>query len=401
MIKTCLIVCLLALGACTSAEERPMSTTQSSSSAGIADGGGGSGSGGSGGASPEYPAIEPPIPRATNHGGVILTSPKIFTVVFDGDPLAQPIIDFDAGITSTPWWTRTTAEYCQPTAPTQCIGPGTTIGSASLGTALASYTDADVQSLIQAHVLDGSFPAPDPETIYAFYFPFGTNVIELPGQVSCQAFHAYHQRTSIAPAGGGANVTVAYLIVTRCADANGIDGATLLGSHELIEAATDPHLDGYYVDDIAWAATHGGELADLCLYSGRTTQGTWAVERGFSSAAALQGTDPCVPEDGAIDFNLAPASGVSRVKIAPGKTATLDLVAYSSAPLGDWSVEAVNTATGEPLTLSLDQSLVHNGSHATLTITLGAGAVGLMPFMIRSTRGDRNHFWPGVVIPTP
>ena len=71
---------------------------------------------------------------------------------------------------------------------------------------------------------------------------------------------------------------------------------TIAGSHEIAEIVTDPYLSGYRVAPQPpgpWLAL-GGEIADLCP-EGWYPEGQWAYARVWSNAAAVAGTDPCLP----------------------------------------------------------------------------------------------------------
>jgi hypothetical protein len=175
---------------------------------------------------------------------------------------------------------------------------------------------------------------------------------------------------------------------------------TYLGSHEFVEAATDPFLDGFQMTDDAWTATHGSEACDLCLWGGATKTGSWDVELGFSNAAAKRGLNPCVPKSGALDFNLAPADGNATLHLSAGASTTLDLVGFSEAPMPPWRVDAEQSGgTDGELTLTLDHARASNGAHLKLTVTLGKSPSDeKVPFMIRSQSADGTRFWPGVVI---
>jgi hypothetical protein len=327
----------------------------------------------------------------------VLGSPSLFTVTFANDPFDSALADFGASILASPWWSRTTAEYCSP-GPADCIGPGKALGHAALAMPTPPVlSDDDLHTLIQSHIMDGTFPTPSGDAIYALYLPPGVTVNSAAVGTSCQDFHAYHYFTDVMLADGG-TARVTYLVIMRCPDGKTLDAMTLLGSHELVEAATDPFLDGFVMNDVAWAATHGGESCDLCLYSGGTHSGGWAVERGFSNTAASRGFVPCVPTESETNFNAAPADGDTVLTLAVGETATLDLVGFAMAPTPDWTLKAVDSGGGD-LALTVDRPTLNNGLQARLTVTLlRAPSSGKAPFMIRSVYGAALHFWPGVVL---
>jgi len=102
---------------------------------------------------------------------------------------------------------------------------------------------------------------------------------------------------------------------------SGIDAVTATGSHEIVEAATDPFpqsmgaAPGYSQPDEAhlyWLfGLGGGETGDMCAQQpGAFTKFAelpYVVQRTWSNIAAKQGHDPCVPPlPGEVFFNSVP-----------------------------------------------------------------------------------------------
>src|SRR5205823_2884893 len=97
------------------------------------------------------------------------------------------------------------------------------------------------------------WPAPTPQTIYILYLHPST-VVTLNGANACALIGGYHFNTQV----NGAEV--AYAILPRCATGTrAFDQTTAAASHELGEAATDPHpigaqaYFGYDSDHVAWS----------------------------------------------------------------------------------------------------------------------------------------------------
>ena len=82
-----------------------------------------------------------------------------------------------------------------------------------------------------------------------------------------------------------------------------------------------------------------------------------------------------------------------------GDTATLDIDAFSDAPMADWDISGVDFAQFQggtaSVSFSFDKTKVHNGSHVLLTLTalrtIPAAPGGLA---IVSRSGKQTHFWP-------
>ncbi len=375
---------------------------------------------------PSYPSAHAPIPLVDFNGGNIMTSPKIVTITFDGDPLRSRLESFGDIITATPWWDAVSAGYCNKGG-SPCIGRGTAGEHVHLPAgAVTSYTDSSqgkpssIQDFIKAQVAAGTFPAPTVNTLYAIYFADGVT-IDLDGSGSCQAFGAYHNTLSLAaPTGGdagadaaaGASVVTPYAIMPRCSAREA--EATVSASHEFIEAATDPNIGvsdiAYYMNDQLWAFA-GGEVGDVCVdFTGQGSdlyqESGYTVQRSWSNKAAKASHDPCVPAiPGEAYYNVAPNPGSEQIKLTTvGQSKTIVLDAFSDGPLSDWTVSAVDFSKfqGGPgyLSFAFDKTKAHNGSHINLTITLKAKPQsGYAQYAIVSkSTGRQTRDWPAVVL---
>src|ERR1700733_7407877 len=247
-----------------------------------------------------YPAFTPSDPpQVANLGGVVMASPKIVPVFFAGDDpmILAALTDFTKKVGGTDYWKAAATEYG--------VGPATGADPIQLTAADAPPTTID-DSAIQlwlAAKLNGNDPAfgtPDENTIYTIFYPQGvtitlggvqavpdagvaeggtdggTDAATPPGaQASCQTFGGYHQNIALDAAHGGK--VVAYAVVPRCPTFGGLTGIDVLtgaGSHELLEAATDPFpltTPAFaQVDDahLYWESLlGGGEIGDLCAQS--------------------------------------------------------------------------------------------------------------------------------------
>lgn len=367
-------------------------------------------------AQPEtYPAAHTSMPKMNYNGGRILANPKIVTITWaqDNATMVSRMQQFGDIITSTAWWTAVSSEYCQQPGNSPCIGQGSSGGHVVINDPPdATYTDSSgggastLQDFIKAHVLGtdagaGDFPAFDSNTLYVLYFPPGVS-ITLDGEASCNSFGAYHN-TAVIPDTNEIPTAVAYAVIPRCGTKEST--TTVSASHEIIEAATDPDVGinalGYYMLNQTWTAGTGGEVGDLCESSGKsTTESTFTVQRTWSNKSAQAGNDPCVPIPSAeIYFNAAPQQ---QQIILPkqGATATVNIDAFSDAPLAPWTLTAVDTAAFQQgtsvLSFSFDKSTVQNGDHVVLTVTAtGALPQGTDTFYIESQDTNKNrHSWP-------
>lgn len=358
-----------------------------------------------------YPAPHGSVPQVVSLGGPVLTAPKIVPIVFANDDatIKNQIEDFTSSIGASEYWKASTSEY----------GVGVAVGLPKIEipeNAPANITDEAIQQFLADRITnDPTFPEPDGQTLYAVFYPTGTE-ISLQGETSCQSFGGYHAEF---PFGGGA---VPYAVVPRCNNfggLNGIDMVTGAGSHEYVEAVTDPfpyNNPAYAQPDGAhlfWLfAIGGGETGDMCAQNqGAFTKFPdldYVVQRSWSNASAKAGHDPCLPAlDGHVYFNAVPVlkdtihlgQGFSTkgVKILEGESKTIDVQLFSDGPTGGpFSVSAFDP--NQQLDLSFDQDYGQNGQTLHLTITVNqASQYNAEVFYLISDNGIDQNLWIGLV----
>jgi hypothetical protein len=251
-----------------------------------------------------YPAFPVDTPTVVTNGGKVLSAPNIVTVTWASDPQAATWNAFDDGIGPTTYWKAINSEYG--------VGPSTggTANHVSITTAApTTLADTDLDTLVSTNVGNGTWPANTPNTIYAVYMPPGA-ALTFGGQNACQAgVGGYHEETQAG--------NYVYAIMPQCQGFQAAD-IQLSASHELNEAATDPHPNtnlayaGFDQDHLAWEFFQAfqDELGDACelyAWSGYTdteTNFSYAVQRQWSNAAAKLGHDPCVPAATGPFYNL-------------------------------------------------------------------------------------------------
>ncbi len=143
----------------------------------------------------------------------------------------------------------------------QKIGRGRFMGSVTIAPLNQSseLTDGMIRRELGAQIAAGHLAAPDGDTLYMIYFPAGIN-ISLPDESqSCQDFGAYHGGFK---AQDGASVF--YGVMPDCD--YGFKDASVVSSHETIEAITDPFptIGDNPAYPQAWNSDSGDEVADLC-----------------------------------------------------------------------------------------------------------------------------------------
>ncbi len=331
-----------------------------------------------------YPAPHPALPFAKSAGGPTMAQPHIVPVVFAAEDRTSDIAAFTKAIGASSYWASIATQYG--------VGAATAIAPIVVSeTPPATLTDADVIAWLQGK-LDGAhveFGSPDPSSIYVVYYP-GATTIQTSWGDSCVTWGGYHSEAMV-----GAT-SIVYAVIARCV--NGVHSMTGITSHELFEAATDPHVwttPAYdALDDDGKLQTYQAEIGDLCQDEAEVVSSElgYPVHRIWSNAASLAGHDPCQPAVNAPYFQtIADVSGPGRsVALPAGATTTVDLVAFSDADTGGpWTIKVTGswTSLDDELTLSLCRTSARNGERVPLTITRPAASQDTNWITIESTLG--------------
>lgn len=379
------------------------------------------------------------LPQLVFGGEAILQHPHVVTVTFDGDPYRAQIEAYNSKLLNLQWWSAVTAGYCD--AAGKCIESGDSAVVHLAEKPAMSYTDSTVvgkaatlQDFIKSHIDQQDLPAPATDTLYVLYFPNTTKLTlsEGGGQSaqSCQAFGGYHHSMLYQ------GKPIAYAVVPECSGGGGGQGSGLskvetflfAGSHEIIEAATDPYFvqvqggempGGYNLNTtdynvIPWMlAFGGGETADLCPYIPGTDL-TYADENGqivarsWSNLAAKGSHNPCVPAPPGPYFNLAPEKKGTHFKLAVDDTYSFVAHAFSDIPTKGWSVQGadLNSMYGGPALLEItfgdnnaQDAKINNGDVLTVNVTRydgnsATGFPGVVGFLVSTGADGSSHVWP-------
>ena len=357
-------------------------------------------------------AFDGSAPQVVKVNGEVLATPKVQAIFFTGDDTLQAQVEqFLTQLSGSDYWTTTTGEY----------GVGTlTVLPTIVLTDTPPTTDDALKALL-ASKFDGTHPefgnAPDANAIYSVFLPAGV-VLDAGGAKSCQDFGAYHDEAATAK-----QESIVYALMPRCqGQGPDIEGVTISASHELIEAATDPRVEttpafgDSDADHYVWAITPAAEVGDYCEYLDTAYDklvGDFFVQRTWSNAAALAGTDPCVPAAPGPYIGAEPAfpdstpiegfTGVVTTKgvIVPvGMTKTIDVVLYSDVDGPAFTVQALDLAGafGDPAELSFtwDKTTGKNGDHLQLSIKrIKAGSLPGSEFVImaQDSAGTTHSMW--------
>ncbi len=351
-----------------------------------------------------------PLPQLLDAGGSVISSPRIVPIFFKGDALETDIETFLGSVGCTDYWRTAVGEYK--------VGDALAAPSVVLDqSAPTSTDDQTIEQFLGGLISSKKVEAPTPNTIYTIIYPEGTSITMQGGQ-SCQQFGGYHG--DIQTPGGS---PVAYAVIPRCknfAGLSGINMVTAAGSHELVEAATDPfvHESPAYsqLDEqhYAFMLVLGAETGDLCAQEQnafyKPNGYPFYVQRIWSNRNAHGGKNPCIPAASdpfltaapkladTVDFFGATTTGV---KVPAGTSKTIDVDIYSeNGEIVTVDVMDATSATGMSgvSTYALDKSTGKSGDTVHLTITSPMGASQTEMFLLLvSGGGNQRVAWVGAV----
>ncbi len=365
-------------------------------------------------------AWTPSFPQVLSYGGKVIASPKVRPIVYKSDPTLATIQKFTDQIAVSDYWKTLGAEYG--------VGPMTSLPAYVVNEAAPALTTSDAVLTWLTSKLSGASPAfgtPDPNTLYALYYPPGTIVKDNAQGESCKSYGAYHSELTVN------GVTVGYSLHPHCASFGGtseLDSLTVGASHEYFEWATDPFPatgPAYTrLDDAhwAWGIAMFGELGDLCTYIDRssfTTTGIdFTVQRMWSNAAAAAGNYPCAPtskttylqaiprtEDDVRVYDLHTQKPITTkgIHIEPGETRDVDVMIYSDSASTE-DVELANPYRLEQFnpyysTSGFTAYLLHPaskiGDFATIRIKAPAKAnvLDVLTLLSRGADAETSYYW--------
>jgi hypothetical protein len=356
----------------------------------VALGGCGVDAAGFGAPSATFPAVRMQLPRVVYTGGFVMTDVHVAPIYFATDP-EQPAIDsFLAAFASSPHWHEMVGEYGVD-GPLQ-IDPARVVATAP------PVNDEELDALIKSQ-LGGEVPAAFDRTIYVLVFPGAASYSGVQG-TSCVDYLGFH--TNVYVHMKTAIVAAVWSCTPRNLTLRPIDSATVVISHELVEAATDPVVQsgeanrGFATVDagsFAWAKAYGAEIGDMCaafprrLY--RPDDVGFLIQRTWSNAQMAGFHDPCVPHvphdvaffatvpDDPDVVPIHPSYNDDRARatiVAAGDSHTIDLLFLSDGPTDrEWTVAPFDQDTLEgratALDFAVDRNSGENGTRAHLTIT--------------------------------
>ncbi len=399
-----------------------------------------------------YPAFPVSFGQLAN-GGDNMTAPVIVAITWNSDPSQAYYDTFADELGGTSYWNKTSSEWG--------ITPATSgaVNHVHIATAApTTLADSDLQSMVttNAGVAATGWPAPTPNTIYAFFLAPGIS-LNLGSQgggggssdACTNGVGGYHDQVTVG------SVTTSYAVVDSCnlmITPTAADQTTASMSHELNEAASDPQpqsntggvvgfdnnsfaFDYFMLPLVQSFATENGDACEIFLQSFYEDVETapapfdYWVQRIWSNKSAAAGHDPCVPAAAAPYFNVTPLdlqtvnvnipaqlTGTTTqqqptkgYKVVAGTSGTFAVGFYSDAATGPWkiSVDANNPLVppgqgsmgnfnASSVTASLDKTSGQNGEKAYVTVKVATSGSSFKgeTITITSSLGGVDHYMP-------
>jgi hypothetical protein len=416
------------------------------------------GDGGAEGSSDMYPAFTVDAPQIQKNQGAVLTSPVIVTVTWPDDPNPSTWEAFGDAIGGSTYWSATTAPYGVGAATSGAANhvrmtqplpsPISLEDVLNLVTAAVTSSGADAgAATADGGAANPPWPAPvlnasgQAQTIYALYFGPSTVVTD-PGtgtSLCGLGGFGFHDELMIG------NLGVAYAVTLECPAMPLADNEET-AAHELVEAATDPYVEGatlgyvhFDADHFAWDAytQFNDELADACQnwqdsYYQESASFPYWVQRSWSNTGAAAGHAPCVPaaagpyhgmtlvpsQESSVKLDASAIGGPASVttkgfKATVGQPLTFQVGYFSDASDAPWKIAydfpatlsdtfGDSTSNGKA-TVSIDKTTGQNGDVANVTVTVTAkGASSFHVMAITwdppTSSGFLPHYLPLVIV---
>lgn len=272
--------------------------------------------------------------------------------------------------------------------------------SISRGGFAAEYADAaapakatidetnDLIPWISGLIDAGKIPAPDANTLYFVHLPGSSQVSSGAGGTTCSDNCAYHffytkgsqeVRFAVIPDQNSGACSTNPSCPTQLA---AFDRLTIVASHELVEAVTDPNGMGWLDNNQAC-----GEIGDICVGQPGKAAG-FTVQLEWSNKNAK-----CIDHDPSVVFNdfalaLMPAGATA----ATGGSASVQVAA--SPATGSQPVALTLTADGLPVGVTGTFASPSLQSNASTMLTLAVAptmAPGSYPYSVTGKAGNGAH----------
>jgi hypothetical protein len=294
-------------------------------------------------------ASHAPLPPMPQHGGPVYHHVNLVTATYSDTPNDADIQKFGDWIVTSSYWASVGKDYG--------VLAGTHTHVKLPIATPATLSDSDISTYVDTAVKAGTLPAATSETVYALFLSSAAQADNVPNAVG------WHNQSP------GGHTYAVVLPGCSSAPADVLNTYTFVAAHELSEAATDPQPNTGYSFGFGQ-----GEVGDVCNVL--STQDGYAVPTVWSNSAAAAGADPCVPGTGLPYVDVDPVPASVGLSAKAGATVSVTLTGWTTAPVGDWLVQA-SVVGGGGIKAALDPmatDLVNNGETLKLTLTSDGSA---------------------------
>lgn len=214
------------------------------------------------------PAAAAHGPHLTYRGGHVLSNVKIDFVVYDHWGYGADVPQTGGRSVQSFLTDAVTSRYVnwlsEYNTPTQGIGLGSFEGiytiPAAAGSTPTNVSDAQINADVASSIAAGKLPPASANRLYVIYFPPGLE-ITTPFGNSVDDFCAYHDTVKTAAHNAYIAVMADQQHLSGCGLGTAFDNLTMVTSHEVVEAITDP---GVGLNSLAWYDGARGEIGDIC-----------------------------------------------------------------------------------------------------------------------------------------
>jgi hypothetical protein len=345
------------------------------------------------------PTDHPALPQIQFNQGRLLRHVHVVTVGWKGDPLLDERARFSSWMVDSTYWDPL-KEYG--------LSRGDATAAYELdGPAPQTLTDADVGPLLRTAIAAGALPPAQTDSLYVLFLPQGTVSTMGFGQ-GCIDYGGYHWTTLT---GVGTPAYMAYAIIPACIQGpSQLDSDTVVTSHEVAEAASDPDGSGWFAPwlplseigdlctplDATLTATFGSSGDGGAAGDGGATDGGGAGDGGVTTqdylvsrlwsakAAAAGDRDPCLPTPPPPYVWFGAAVDPSGVLVPLGGSSTLPVQPFAYGSVGRISWHVIE---GTALGVSIKPSSGSGAAGSTEMLTISASnqaAAGTYPLQIQA-----------------
>ena len=234
------------------------------------------------------------LPRLTYRGGPLIQNVEVTTIywgsAWQNDPIRAQLDGFFDFVVASSLIDQL-AEY---NVPAFTIGHGKHVASLIVPqNPPATVDDTAIAAFVEQQIASGAVPAQNTNSLYFVFTPPGVTVT-LQGSSSCKQFCGYHNT----PDGSLFYGVVPYADCSGCEFSGAVfDSMTVIASHELCEAITDP------VPGNGWYDDANGEIGDICESSTKVIN-TAGVRAAASTTFTATVSPATVVIDGTAPVNL-------------------------------------------------------------------------------------------------